>query len=241
MEAIILASGVGKRLGIIGKKKPKCLLGLKEKLTIIDKILFELKKIKKVYIVVGYKKKLIQNHLSKSKRKINFVYNKEFKKKGNFFSALVCSKLISKNFILLDADIILPKNSLKKFINDKRKNLVMTNPKNKYNSDDIILSLNKKKIIENVLIKKKPKFFFDKFASAGVIKISKNAKKIFFKELRRILKTGDKNSYYENAYSLLFKNVPFEISPLKKDRLEIDTIKDYKKVLKILKRKNAYI
>ena len=241
MEAIILASGVGRRLGAFGKKKPKCLLNLTNKLTIIDKILLELKEIKKIYIIVGYKKELIENYLSNSKKKINFIYNKEFRKKGNFFSALICDKLISKNFILLDADIILPTNSLKKFIKDKRKNLVMTNPKNKYDSDDIILNLNKKKIIDSIWIKKKNLNFSDKFASAGVIKISKSAKKIFFKELKRILRIGNQNSYYENAYNLLFKNVPFQISPLKKNRLEIDTIKDYKKVLKILKRRNVYV
>ena len=99
----------------------------------------------------------------------------------------------------------------------------------------------KKKIIDSIWIKKKNLNFSDKFASAGVIKISKSAKKIFFRELKRILRIGNQNSYYENAYNLLFKNVPFQISPLKKNRLEIDTIKDYKKVLKILKRRNVYV
>ena len=45
--------------------------------------------------------------------------------------------------ILLDADIILPRNALQNFINNKKK-LMMVNPKNFYNQDDIIINLTKK-------------------------------------------------------------------------------------------------
>ena len=241
MEAIILASGTGKRLGELGKKTPKCLLDLNKKIKIIDKILIELREVKKIYIVVGYKKELIIDHLAKHKKKIRFINNKEYIKKGNFYSALICRNKIFNNFILLDADLILPKNALKNLIKDKRQNLVMTNPKNHFNADDIILNLNNKKIIKNIFIKKIPKNSLNKFAAAGVIKISKETKKQFFKELVKISKSKRNNSYYEDAYKSLFQNVPFEIMPLQKERLEIDTIKDYKNVLKTINKKNSYV
>ena len=65
MEAIILASGIGKRLGSLGKKRPKCLIDIKKNIKIIDKIIKELKGIKKINIVIGYKKNLLKNYLSK--------------------------------------------------------------------------------------------------------------------------------------------------------------------------------
>ena len=81
---------------------------------------------------------------------------------------------------MLDADIILPKNSLKKFIADKRKNLVMVNPKNKYDADDILLQLNTKKKINKVSIKNIFKDSKIKYSCAGVIKMSKKLfKKLF--------------------------------------------------------------
>ncbi len=241
MEAIILASGIGKRLGKLGEKKPKCLLELSKKLKIIDKLIKELRGVKKINIVVGYKKKLVKNYLSKKNKNINYIFNKDFKTKGNFFSVLICKKKINGNFILLDADIILPKNSLQKFIKDKRKNLVMTNPKNYFNSDDVVLNLNKKKIINNVSIKKNFNNQKTKFASAGVIKMSKDAKNFFFKELEKLQQTGNYNFYYEDSYKNLFCNKKFYISPLKKERLEVDTLSDYKKALSILTRKNFYV
>ena len=241
MEAIILASGIGKRLGALGKKKPKCLLNLKNNIKIIDKIINELKSIKKINIVIGYKKKQLKNYLSKYKKRIRFVSNKHYQNKGNYYSALICKNKISKSMILLDADIILPRNALQNFINNKKKNLMMVNPKNFYNQDDIIINLDKKNFINKVFIKKKFNNLNVKFSSAGVIKMSHQATKIFFSELSQINKLPKKNSYYEDTYKKLFKKIPFTIFPLKSERLEVDTIKDYKNLKKIIKRKNEYI
>ena len=105
---------------------------------------------------------------------------------------------------MLDADIILPKNSLQKFIKDKKKNLLMVNPKNLYNRDDIIVNLNKNEFIEKVFIKKKISDFGDNFSSAGVIKMSHSATKIF-SELSLINKSSKNQAYYEDAYKNLFK------------------------------------
>ena len=155
MEAVILASGIGKRLGKLGKKQPKCMLNLKKDIKIIDKLINDLEGINKINIVIGYKKNELKNHLSKHKKKIRFIYNKHFKDKGNFYSVLICKNKITSSIILLDADIVLPKNSLKEFINNKYKNLLMVNPKNSYNQDDILVNLNKKNYINKIFIKKK--------------------------------------------------------------------------------------
>ena len=78
MEAIILASGIGKRLGNLGKKQPKCMLNLKKNIKIIDKLINDLEGINKINIVIGYKKNDLKNHLSKHKKKIRFIYNKHW-------------------------------------------------------------------------------------------------------------------------------------------------------------------
>lgn len=241
MEAIILASGIGKRLGKLGKKQPKSLLNLKKNIKIIDKLIDDLKDIKKINIVVGYKKNYLKEYLSKYKKKIRFISNNHFRDMGNFYSVLICKKKVSDSIILLDADIILPNGCLKEFINNKEKNLMMVNPKNFYNQDDIIINLDKKNFINKVFIKKKFNNLNVKFSSAGVIKMSHQATKIFFSELSQINKLPKKNSYYEDTYKKLFKKIPFTIFPLKSERLEVDTIKDYKNLKKIIKRKNEYI
>ena len=241
MEAVILASGIGNRLGILGKKQPKCLLNLKREIKIIDKLINDLEGVKKINIVVGYKKDYIENYLSKYKKKIRFIYNKHFRDKGNFYSVLICKNKISDSLIVLDADIILPKNSLNEFINNKEKNLLMVNPKNSYNQDDIIVNLNRENFINKIFIKEKINNLNTKFASAGVIKMSRLVSKIFFSELKNINKSSNKNAYYEDSYKKLFTKIPFKIFALRKERLEIDTPYDYENLKKIVKKDNAYI
>ena len=105
MEAIIVASGTGKRLGALGKKTPKCLLDLNKDIKIIDKIVSELSILKRINIVIGYKGNQIKKYL-RSNNKIRFIFNGNYKDKGNFYSVLLCKKKIKSDLILLDADII---------------------------------------------------------------------------------------------------------------------------------------
>ena len=73
MIAIILAAGKGRRLE---KKfnKPKCLITLPTGETILDRICRILKdnKIKKIFIVTGYKNKLIDQHKPNNTKTIFF-------------------------------------------------------------------------------------------------------------------------------------------------------------------------
>ena len=213
-------------------------MDLNKDIKIIDKIVSELSILKRINIVIGYKGNQIKKYL-RSNNKIRFIFNGNYKDKGNFYSVLLCKK-IKSDLILLDADIILPKNSLKKFIADKRKNLVMVNPKNKYDADDILLQLNTKKI-NKVSIKNIFKDSKIKYSCAGVIKMSKNCSKNFFEELTILNKFQNKNFYYEDTYKNLFKKNVFDIFSLRKIRLEIDKLKDYRKVKTILTKKNEYI
>ena len=240
MEAIIVASGIGKRLGAMGKKIPKCMLHLKKNLKIIDKIINELSSIKRINIVIGHKGIQLKKYLEKNK-KIRFIFNKDYQKKGNFYSVLLCKKKIKSSLILLDADIILPKNSLVRFLKDKKKNLIMVNPKNQYDNDDILLQTDKQKVINKISIKTKIENSKTKYSCAGVIKMSKHLSIKFFNELSKLDKLKKKNFYYEDTYEELFKKHAFSIFQLKKIRLEIDKLKDYKKVKRILNIKNEYI
>ena len=241
MEALILASGVGRRLGTFGKKEPKCMINISKKIKIIDLLIKEIiREVSRIYIVVGYKKNHIINYLKESK-KIEFIKNKQYSKRGNYFSAFLGKRKISGKFILLDADIILPKNSLKKFILKKKNNLMMVNPLNDFNKDDIIINCDGRNKIKQLSIKKINYKSSQNYSASGVIKMSSSSKNIFFKELEKIHKKGEFNNYYEEAFFALFKKKNFFISELSSSRLEIDTVKDLMNVKEILKNNNTYV
>ncbi len=245
MDALILASGIGSRMGAKFKNKPKCLTNILNDKTILDLLIEQLKNIKKIFIVVGFNKIKIINHI-KNKYDVNkfiFVDNTSYKSKGNYFSVLATKKFIKNSFILLDADIILPRNSIKKLIMHDKKNLVMTNPQNIFDSDDVIVSVNKKGIIKNVKVKPDIKSLKDKklYSCSGAIKISKTAAVSFFKFLNLLDARGKHKSYYEDAYNLLFLNHRFYLVSNSISRLEVDTPDDLKKILKVKNFKKKYV
>ena len=60
-------------------------------LRIIDKIINELSSIKRINIVIGHKGIQLKKYLQKNKN-IRFIFNKDYQKKGNFYSVLLCKK-----------------------------------------------------------------------------------------------------------------------------------------------------
>ena len=120
MEALILAAGFGSRLLKPLNSKPKSLLKISKKTILyylVDKI--QKNKINKLHIVVGFKKKMIIDYLIKnfsSKIEINFIYNKYYKKRGNIYSVCLAESFLNKDLVIFNADIVLPKNILNRFL-----------------------------------------------------------------------------------------------------------------------------
>lgn len=111
MQAIILAAGMGKRLGELTRNNTKCMVEVGgEKL--IDRVLGQLVRLNlsRVVIVVGYKADNLISHIDNrydGKLKIEYVTNPIFDKTNNIYSlALAKQKLQEDDTILLESDLI---------------------------------------------------------------------------------------------------------------------------------------
>ena len=82
---LLLSAGIGKRLGKIGLKSPKCLLDIKNKKLIEHLIeILQKRNVKEISIVVGYKSQMIINAVKNYKKiKFNFIKIKDFRKNGH--------------------------------------------------------------------------------------------------------------------------------------------------------------
>ncbi len=70
MNLVVLASGRGSRLGRITKNKPKCLVKVNKKKTILDHISENFYLFEKVIIVTGYKAQILKNKYRKKKQNL---------------------------------------------------------------------------------------------------------------------------------------------------------------------------
>ena len=88
MQALILAAGMGKRLGEYTKNNTKCMVPVNG-VPLIDRVLLQLSKLSlnRVVIVVGYEGQRLMSYLGQEQHglKIEYVNNPVYNKTNNIY------------------------------------------------------------------------------------------------------------------------------------------------------------
>ena len=130
MQAIILAAGMGKRLGELTKNNTKCMVSVNGE-RLIDRMLTQLssRSLSRVVIVVGYKKNELISHIGDrydDRIKIEYVHNDIYDKTNNIYSlALAKQYMLEEDTLLLESDLIFDDNMLELIINNPYPNLAL--------------------------------------------------------------------------------------------------------------------
>jgi len=128
MQALMLAAGMGRRLGRHTQTITKCMLEVGGK-TLIERTADALKEagIHRFVIVVGWEgEKLIQfiqTHITDME--FEFVYNKDYADTNNIYSLYMArEQLAQDDTILLESDLVYDKELIRKMVEAPQKNLV---------------------------------------------------------------------------------------------------------------------
>jgi len=111
MQAIILAAGMGRRLGEFTKENTKCMVPVNG-IPLIDRLLHQLSghDLKRIVIVVGYKGQELKNYIGDRFAdclKIEYVENPVYDKTNNIYSlSLVKDQLQEDDTLLIESDLI---------------------------------------------------------------------------------------------------------------------------------------
>lgn len=130
MQAIILAAGMGKRLGELTKNNTKCMVEVNG-IRLIDRMTTQLSKfnLNRLVIVVGYEgKKLIDyiGHRYDDILKIEYINNPIYDRTNNIYSlALAKEELCKDDTILLESDLIFEDRMLELLINHRDPDLAL--------------------------------------------------------------------------------------------------------------------
>ena len=130
MQAIILAEGMGKRLGELTKNNTKCMVEVNG-IRLIDRMITQLSKfnLNRLVIVVGYEgKKLIDyiGHRYDDILKIEYINNPIYDRTNNIYSlALAKEELCKDDTILLESDLIFEDRMLELLINHRDPDLAL--------------------------------------------------------------------------------------------------------------------
>lgn len=130
MQAIILAAGMGKRLGELTHNNTKCMVKVNG-VALIDRALTQLSKfnLKRVVIVVGYEGQKLIDYIGErynDKLKIEYITNPIYDKTNNIYSlALAKQQLQEDDTLLLESDLIFEDSLLEIIMADPYPNLAL--------------------------------------------------------------------------------------------------------------------
>lgn len=232
MKAIILAAGIGTRMGDLTKDKPKCLIELNKK-TLLENQIEILGKIgiknKDVSVVIGNQGKCWTKENQEKIRKIvkNIVVNYENAKTNNSYSLRLGFEKIDKDDVLvIDGDIIFSEDLIKRIIKTD-KSVILTKEKEEtgnkilMNSDGRVCQLSRN--IEKEKLKINLTF-------AGVFKLNKEDFDIFKKFI-------NKDKYRKLEYGFVLNDSLEKIkiyNTTDNGLFNVNTVKDLENVKKLL-------
>lgn len=129
MQAIILAAGMGKRLGVLTRENTKCMVQVNG-VTLISRLLsqIEARNFSRVVIVTGYKEENLKSHIASLSLKtpIEYISNPTYDTTNNIYSLyLAAEQLAEDETILFESDLIFEDRLLDRLINDPSPSLAL--------------------------------------------------------------------------------------------------------------------
>lgn len=129
MQAIILAAGMGKRLGELTKGNTKCMVNVNG-ISLIDRTLSQLSKLylSRVVIVIGYKGENLKNYIGDEYKglKIKYIHNPIYDKTNNIYSLSLAKKELQEDdTLLIESDLIFDDALFSMIVNNSYPNLAL--------------------------------------------------------------------------------------------------------------------
>lgn len=209
MQGLILAAGMGKRLGELTQDNTKCMVEVNG-VTLIDRVLHQLDKYKlsRIIIVVGYEGKKLIEYIStlKINTRIIFVENPIYDRTNNIYSlALAKDYLVKEDTLLLESDLIFEDEVIQVLLEDARDTLALVD---KYESwmDGTCIKIGEDDSIESFIPGKK--ILFEEipqyYKTVNIYKFSRHFSETHYVPfLEAYSKALGNNEYYEQVLRVI--------------------------------------
>jgi histidinol-phosphate/aromatic aminotransferase/cobyric acid decarboxylase-like protein/choline kinase len=235
MQAVILAAGMGKRLGKLTGSDTKCMVEVNG-VKLIDRLLDSISAagVERVIIVVGYKSERVIKHVGDNWRgtPVIYVHNENYDKTNNIYSLYLASSYLEKeDTILFESDLIFDHAIVEKLVHSNDPNLAVVAPYENW-MDGTVVELDKDNFIQSFVNKYGFKYqSFDKyFKTVNIYKFSKEfLVRTYIPFLRAYTQVYGNNEYYEEVLRLIVNVQQTQLKGLVLDKeswYEIDTLED---------------
>ena len=235
MQAIILAAGMGKRLGEYTHDNTKCMLEVNG-IKLIDRALICLHDIRvsRIVIVVGFKGQNVKNYVGCDYKGTPIVYvdNPIYDRTNNIYSLYLAREfMLQEDTILLESDLIFEPAVIRKLIDDSSPNIALVD---KYESwmDGTVVTIDDEKRITRFIDKNRFQFEEIKsyYKTVNIYKFSKEFSSKYYVPFLAAYSTAlGNNEYYEQVLRVILHlhDAPLKALPLSGEVwYEIDDVQD---------------
>lgn len=234
MKALILNSGVGKRMGDITKEHPKCMTEITEEDTILSRQLKLLSEngITDVVMTTGPFEEVLIKYCKSLELPLNisFVKNPIYDKTNYIYSMYIARDKLDDDIVLMHGDLVFDEEVLKDLLNREESSMTVSSTLPLPEKDF-------KAVISNGQIKSVGiEFFDDAMAAQPLYKFNRADFSKWMKSIEMFCEREITNCYAENALNVITDSLiltPMDVE----DRLcnEIDNPEDLKNISDRLK------
>lgn len=235
MQSIILAAGMGKRLGEYTQNNTKCMLEVNG-VRLIDRALETLHEVgvSRVVLVVGFKGQKVKDYVGSDYKGTPIVYveNPVYDKTNNIYSLYLAKDyMLEEDTLLLESDLIYEPRVVQKLLDDPNPNIALVD---KYESwmDGTVVTIDEESRITRFIDKERFKFeeIKDYYKTVNIYKFSREFSAKYYVPFLAAYSTAlGNNEYYEQVLRVILHlhDAPLKALPLTGEVwYEIDDVQD---------------
>lgn len=235
MKAVILNSGLGRRMGVLTSEHPKCMTEISSRETILSRQLKLIAEagITDVVMTTGYFDDVLIEYCDSLDLPLNieFVKNPIYDK-TNYIYSIYCAKdiLRDEDIVLMHGDLVFEETVFEDIVNSERSCMAVS-------STAPIPEKDFKAVVDGDRVKKVGIEFFDNvYTAQALYKLKKDSWNKWLDKICEFCENDNRNCYAENAFNEISDDCEIYTMDFK-DSLcnEIDEVKDLEMVSKWLK------
>jgi choline kinase len=209
MKAIILAAGIGKRIGAASGNRPKCLLefgGRSLLVRYLDALLAV--GVKSAVLVVGHRQEQIRAAVGENYRglSIQYVVNDQYNR-GNLYSLWLARGSFDDDLLIMDADVLYPASFVRRLVTSPHPNALLVDESVRQASEERMAIIRGGRVV--ALTKKVPKEEPDLIGEGvGFLKVTREDSRAVLAAMEPFVQKGELDMEYEDTWEAFFRAVP---------------------------------
>ncbi|GJL65845.1 MAG: hypothetical protein NPIRA05_08160 [Nitrospirales bacterium] len=207
MKAVILAAGVGKRLGGVAEGRPKCLVQVGGQ-SLLSRHLEQLANlgIRTVVLVVGYQQHLIREAVASSSFPgiVRFVANDQYTR-GSITSLWEARAEVNDDVIIMDADVLYHSEILRRLVESRFPNALLVDESVSQETEECMVAIQDERVTS--LSKTLPAQYDFTGEGVGFLKVAQADSDVLFQSVQEPIEAGHLDMEYEDALKGFFEKV----------------------------------